>query len=104
MSALPGEVRALGVHDPTRLRASVEGGAVVRPRVGQRDRAVSLPRVPRGPKAWSSGWNARLGVSALTQSLSAPETGPPRGSQSPESPGVAGDANQGLMVSTPRAG
>lgn len=58
---------------------------MVRPRVGQRDRAVSLPRVPRGPKAWSSGWNARLGVSALTQSLSAPETGP-LGGVSPRSP------------------
>lgn len=46
-----GVVRALGVHDLTRLRASVGRGAVVRPRVGQRDRGRVTAQGP--PRAQS---------------------------------------------------
>lgn len=74
--------RARGVHDPARLRASVGGGAAVRPRVGQRDRgrvtAQGPPRaqsqilrveckagcVPHSPRVLVPGKRGPLGESA----------------------------------------
>lgn len=62
VSFLPGVLRALGVHDLTRCQSHCGRGAVVSHVLDRETAAVSLPRVPRGPKARSSGWNVRLGV------------------------------------------
>lgn len=67
VSFLPGVLRALGVHDLgvhdlTWRQSRCGRGAVVSHVLDRETAAVSLPRVPRGPKARSSGWNVRLGV------------------------------------------
>lgn len=58
------------------------------------------PEGPKpGPQGGMQGWVCQHSPRALVPG----KRGLP-GESPPESPGVAGDANQGLMVSTPRAG
>lgn len=62
VSFLPGVLRAPGVRDLTRCQSRWGRGLWSGHVSDKETEAVSLPRVPRGPEARSSGWNERLGA------------------------------------------